>query len=95
MVSLTVSVARTVMFPPLACAASVVTELLVLVKDCPALIVMSPALPGPVLAAVMELPLFSVTDWPVVIVMDPPRPSPDAVWPGAARCRPGARARAG
>ena len=54
------------MFPPLACAASVVTELLVLVKDCPALIVMSPALPGPVLAAVMELPLFSVTDWPVV-----------------------------
>lgn len=50
---------------------------MVLVKVRPALIVMSPASAGPVLLAVMALPLFNVTDWPAVIEMVPPGPGPD------------------
>ncbi len=75
----TLSVARIVMFPPLACDASVVTELLALVNCRPALIVTSPALPRPVLAAVIELPLFSMTDWLAVIEIVPPGPGPEVL----------------
>ena len=74
LVSRTLSVARTVMFPPLACVASVVTELFVLVNVCPALIVIFPALAGLVLLAATLAPSLNVNDWPAVRTISPPAP---------------------
>src|SRR6185436_9694060 len=76
------------MFPPLAlvlgAVARVVTELFVAKKFLPALIMMLPASPAPVLLAETLAPLVRVADWLAVMVMLPPAPSPDVdveMWP--------------
>ena len=71
-VSLIIPGAVTVMLPPLACVASVVTALLVLLKFCPALIRIFPASPRPVLCAEITDPPVSIMWLPADSVMLPP-----------------------
>ena len=62
------------MLPPLACAASVFTELFVAVKLWPASIKMLPALAGPVLLAAIDEPPVKETDCAAVSEIVPPGP---------------------
>ena len=66
--------------PPLDWLASVVTELFVIANWLPALIWMLPALPGPVLLAEIDDPLFRMTDCPALIeILLPPGPDPEVL----------------
>ena len=67
------------MVPPLAASASVVTELFVAMKLCPALIWILPVFPVPVLLEEMDAPSEIVTDCPAVRAMLPPEPESGSV----------------